>query len=54
MGPEGCFPFITFGYAYKMISMSKIKFGIDTSGVCGVKEIGNEWKGITVFLRYIV
>ncbi len=28
-GPEGCFPFITFSYAYKMISMSKIKFGVD-------------------------
>ncbi len=39
MGLEGCFPFITFSYAYKMISMSEIKFGIDASGV---EEVRNE------------
>ncbi len=50
MGPKGCFPFITFGNTYKMISMSKVKFGIDASGVCRVKEVGNEWKGVTIFL----
>ncbi len=32
-GPEGCFPFITFGYAYEMISMLKIEFGVDAGGV---------------------
>ncbi len=53
-GPEGCFPFITFSYAYKMISMSKIKSGIDVSGVHRVEEVRNEWKGITVFLGYLV
>ncbi len=46
-GPEGCFPFVTFSYAYEMISMSEIKFGIDASGACGVEEIRNEWKGRT-------
>ncbi len=54
MGLEGCFPFVTFGYAYKMISMSKIKFGIDASRACRVKEVRNEWKGVTVFLGYLV
>ncbi len=54
VGPEGCFPFITFGNTYKMISMSKIKFGIDVSGACRVQEVGNEWKGIAVFLGYFV
>ncbi len=54
VGPEGCFPFITFGYAYKMISMSKIKFGVDAGGARGVEEIRNEWKGVTVFLGYLV
>ncbi len=44
-GPEGCFPFITFGYTYKMISMSKIKFGVDVSAVRGVEEIRIEWRG---------
>ncbi len=53
-GPEGCFPFITFGYAYEMISMSKIKFGVDAGGARGVEEIRNEWKGVTVFLGYLV
>ncbi len=53
-GPEGCFPFIIFGYAYKMISMLKIKFGIDASGACGIEEIRNEWKGVMIFLGYLV
>ncbi len=53
-GPEGCFPFITFSYAYEMISMSEIKFGIDASGARRVEEVRNEWKGITVFLGYLV
>ncbi len=53
-GPEGCFPFVTFSYAYEMISMSEIKFGIDASGVRGVEEVRNESKGITVFLGYLV
>ncbi len=54
MGPEGCFPFITFSYAYEMISMAKIKFGIDASGAHGVKEVRNEWKRVTVFLGYLI
>ncbi len=53
-GPEGCFPFVTFGYAYKMISMLKIKLGINVGRVCGVKEVRNEWKRVTVFLGYVV
>ncbi len=53
-GLEGCFPFITFGYTYEMISMSKIKFGVDAGRACGVEEIRNEWKGVTVFLGYLV
>ncbi len=53
-GPESCFPFITFGYAYKMISMSKIKFGVDAGRVCGVEEVRNEWKGVVIFLGYLV
>ncbi len=53
-GPEGCFPFITFSYAYEMISMLEIKFGIDASRVRRVEEVRNEWKGITVFLGYLV
>ncbi len=35
VGPEGCFPFITFGYMYEMISMSKIKFGVDAGRAHG-------------------
>ena len=54
VGPEGCFPFITFSYAYEMISMSEIKFGIDVSGAHGVEEVRNEWKGVTIFLGYLV
>ncbi len=54
VGPKGCFPFITFGYTYKMISMSKIKFGVDASRAHGVEEIRNEWKGVTIFLGYLV
>ena len=49
-GPEGCFPFITFSYAYKMISMSEIKFGIDASGARGVEEIGDEGKWVSILL----
>ncbi len=45
VGPKGCFPFITFGYTYKMISMSKIEFGVDAGGARGVEEVRNEWKG---------
>ncbi len=48
---EGCFPFITFSYTYEIISMSKIKFGVD---VGGVEEVRNEWKGVTIFLGYLV
>ena len=53
-GLEGCFSFITFGYAYKMISMSEIKFGIDASRAHRVEEVRNEWKRVTVFLGYFV
>ena len=53
-GSEGCFPFITFGYTYEMISMSKIKFGVDVGRACRVEEIRNEWKGVTIFLGYLV
>ncbi len=53
-GPEGCFPFVTFSYVYKMISMSKIKFGINASRAHGVKEIRNEQKGVTIFPGYLV
>ncbi len=53
-GPEGCFPFITFGGVYKMISMSKIEFGIDVCGACRVEEMRNEWKGVVIFLGYLV
>ena len=53
-GLEDGFPFITFDYVYKMISMSKIKFGIDASRACRVEEIRNEWKEIVVFLGYLV
>ncbi len=53
-GLEGCFPFITFSNTYKMISISKVKFSIDASGVCEVKEVGNEWEGVTIFLGYLV
>ncbi len=53
-GPEGCFPFITFGYAYKMISMLKIQFGVDVGRAHGVEEIRNEWKGIAIFLGCLV
>ncbi len=37
-----------------MISMSKIKLGINVGRVCGVKEVRNEWKRVTVFLGYLV
>ncbi len=53
-GPEGCFPFITFSYMYEMISMSKIKFGVDAGGACRVEEVRNEWEGVTIFLGYLV
>ncbi len=48
---EGCFPFITFSYTYEIISMSKIKFGVDAGRV---EEVRNEWKGVAIFLEYLV
>ncbi len=42
-GPEGCFPFITFGYAYEMISVSKIKFGVSLSWISCLSH-GNRHK----------
>ncbi len=52
-GPEGCFPFITFSYMYEMISMSKIKFGVDAGGACRVEEVRNEWNGVAIFLGFL-
>ena len=47
---ESGFPFITFGDSDKVVCMSEINFGIDTTFLGSIKEISNEWKWILVLL----
>ena len=47
---ESSLPFVTFGNADKMISVSEIKGSIDTSFASCIEEVGNERKWIASFL----
>ena len=38
----------------EVIGMSEINGGIDTGFTCSGKEVGNEWKGISVFYGYFI
>ena len=47
---ECSFPFITICNTDEVIGMSEINMGFTCSG----KEVGNEWKGISVFFGYFI
>jgi len=46
---EGSFPFITRSDADQMVCMSEIDLGIDGRVAGTIKEVGDEWKWITIF-----
>jgi len=46
---EGSFPFITQSNADQMVCMSEINLGIDDHMAGRIKEVGDEWKQITIF-----
>ena len=54
MGSERGFPFITVCNTDKVIGMSEINGGIDMGFTHSGKEVGNEWKGISVFFGYFI
>ena len=54
MGSESSFPFITICNTDEVIGVSEINGGIDTGFTHSGKEVGNEWKGISVFFGYFV
>lgn len=51
---EHGFPFITFADADKVVSMVEVNLGIDLGTARRVKKVGNEQKGVTVFLGDLV
>jgi len=46
---EGSFPFITWSDADQMVCMSEIDLGINGCTAGRIKEVGDEWKQITIF-----
>jgi len=46
---EGSFPFITWSDADQMVCMSEINLGVDGRAAGRIKEVGDEWKWITIF-----
>ena len=54
MGSESSFPFITICNTDEVIGVSEINGGIDTGFTHSGKEVGNEWKGISVFFGYFI
>ena len=53
-GVESSFPFITICNTDKVIGMSEIDGGIDTGFTHSGKEVGNEWKGISIPFGYFI
>ena len=51
---ESSFPLITICNMDEVIGMSEINGGVDTGFTCSGKEVGNEWKGISVFFGYFI
>ena len=51
---ESGFPFITVHNLDEVIGMSEINGGIDTGFTHSGKEVGNEWKRISVFFDYFI
>ena len=50
VGVEGGFPFITFTDLNKVVGMLQVDFGIYRGLLWAVKEVGDAWKWISVFL----
>ena len=53
-GSESSFPFITVHNTDEVIDMSEINGGVDTGFTCSGKEVGNEWKGISILFGYFI
>jgi hypothetical protein len=51
---EGSLPFFTFCDVNKVIGMTKVDFGVGVGFPWGIKEVGDEGKGISVFLGDLV
>jgi hypothetical protein len=51
---EGSLPFFTFCNANKVIGMMKVDFGVGVGSPWGIEEVGDEGKGILVFLGDLV
>ena len=51
-GLESGFPFITIRNTDEVIGVSEINGGIDMGFTRSGKEVGNEWKGISVFFFF--
>jgi hypothetical protein len=51
---EGGLPFFTFCDANKVIGVTKVNFGVGAGFPQGVEEVGDEGKGISVFLGDLV
>jgi hypothetical protein len=51
---EGSLPFFTFCDANKVIGVMKVNFGVSVGFPWGIKEVGDEGKGISVFLGDLV
>jgi hypothetical protein len=47
---EGGLPFFTFCDVNKVIGITKVDFGVSAGFLWGIKEVGDEGKGISVFL----
>ena len=53
-GSESGFPLITIRNMDEVIGMSEVNGGIDTGFTRSGKEVGNEWKRISVFFGYFI
>ena len=51
---ESSLPFFTFCDVNKVVSVTKVDFGIGVGFLQGVEEVGDEGKRITVFLCDLV
>ena len=51
---EGSLPFFTFCNANKVVSVMKVDFGVGAGFPRGVEEVGDERKGVSVFLGDLV
>ena len=51
-GAESGFPFVTICNRDEVIGMSEINGGVDMGFTHSGKEVGNEWKGISILFGY--